>query len=61
MNTLINKSAVKALALETSKQKRNGKFTRVSQSFLDDINLAVRLTVESRVMRHPGLGVTLKG
>lgn len=60
MNDLINKSAVKALALETSKQKRAGKFTRVSQKFLDDINLAVRLTVENRVMRHPSIGVTLK-
>lgn len=98
---LINRSAVKKYALEVSKQKRAGKFTRVSSDFLNDIEAAldsairgidsgsysativpapgtkfmtgkaaakaaIRLDIlatkiiDSKVMRHPSLGVTLK-
>lgn len=38
---LINRSSVKKYALEVSKQRRAGKFTRVSADFLDDIEAAI--------------------
>lgn len=98
---LINRSAVKKYALEVSRRKRAGKFTRVSADFLNDVEaaldsairgidsgsygeiitpapgtkfmtglagrkaaikldlLAVKI-IDSKVMRHPSLGCTLK-
>lgn len=35
--SIINRSAVKAYALKVSKEKRAGKFTRVSVEFLDSV------------------------
>ena len=50
--SVINRSAVKAYALKVSKERRAGKFTRVSEEFLT----AVEAEVET-VIRHIALGV----
>lgn len=39
--SIINRSAVKAYALKVSKEKRAGKFTRVSAEFLDSVEAEV--------------------
>lgn len=57
---LINRKAVKALALDISASKRAGKFERVGKSFLDGIEAEIRLLVSRRVMSHPSKGKTLK-
>lgn len=50
---LINRSAVKRHALKVSKEKRNGKFTRVSSDFLERINLAVETKIRSLIATRP--------
>jgi|688.fasta_scaffold333033_4 hypothetical protein len=57
---LINKAKVRELALKLSREKRNGKFTRVGKSFFDKINARVHALVASEVHTHPSLGKTLK-
>ena len=57
---LINKAKVRELALKHSRDKRNGKFTRVGKSFFDKINSRVHALVGSEVHCHPSLGKTLK-
>jgi hypothetical protein len=57
---LINKAALRRLALDLSKQHRRGKFTRVSKEFVDRIEARLILLVHDEVKRHPTLGVTLK-
>lgn len=101
--SVINRSAVKAYALKVSKERRAGKFTRVSEEFLtlveadveatirrisgglagcetsieedqsffvtgeavsrmrQKLNEETRSIINRRVMRHPSLGITLKG
>lgn len=56
---LINRTAVRDLALLYSRQMRNGRFTRVSENFLDGIEDLVRASVASRVHRAPSVGKTL--
>jgi len=100
--SVINRSAVKAYALKVSKERRAGKFTRVGEDFLDQIEAEVEavirqtaggpssdvvipdpdhdvlitgtalqhfkeklafralVIVQSKVMRHPSIGCTLK-
>jgi hypothetical protein len=62
MNTtpLINRSAVKKIALEYSATNKNGKFTRVSKDFLERINAKLRVMIESEVQSHPSIGKTLQ-
>ena len=57
---LINRSAVKKMALNLSETTKAGKFTRVSSEFLDRINAKVAATVRSEVQSHPSVGKTLK-
>ena len=57
---LINRRQCKTYALEISDRYKGGKFTRVSQQFLDDIEEDVRVMVYKRVMSHPSVGRTLK-
>jgi len=60
MNTsLINRSAVKKMALQLSVDTRNGKFTRVSASFLEKINAKVDAAIRSEVQTHQSVGKTL--
>jgi len=61
MNTpLINRQAVKRMALELSKSNRAGKFTRVSGEFLTRMNSRLDAFVQEEVQRHPSIGKTLK-
>lgn len=60
MATLINRAQVKAYALDTGSARARG-FTRVSASFLDQVEAQVRLLIEREVRSHPSIGVTLKG
>jgi hypothetical protein len=57
--SLLNKSKVKQLALEVSKSTRNGRFTRVGQTFLERIEAQVAAVVRGEVQRHPSKGKTL--
>lgn len=60
MNTqLINRSAVKKMALQLSADTRSGKFTRVGSSFLEKINAKVDAMIRSEVQTHPSVGKTL--
>jgi hypothetical protein len=58
---LIVKSKVKKLALELAKASRAHKFTRVSDSFLDDVEYRTRQAISQFVGAHPSKGKTLKG
>lgn len=57
---LINRSAVKKMALELSKSTRAGKFTRVGTEFLQRMNSQLDAFIRSEVHRHPSVGKTLK-
>lgn len=60
MNTsLINRSAVKKMALQLSVDTRGGKFTRVSADFLEKINAKVEASIRAEVQMHPAVGKTL--
>ena len=56
---LLNRSAVKALALAVA-QQRARKFTRVSGDFYIKANTALRVFVVNYVNSHPSVGVTIK-
>lgn len=58
---LINLAAVRTYALEASVSDRGGKFTRVSASFLRDIDANVKRMVRRHVQGHPSVGKTLQG
>ena len=62
MNTtpFINRSAIRRLALDYSKNNKAGRFTRVGEEFFNRINAMVRNMVTSEVQRHPSIGKTLK-
>jgi hypothetical protein len=61
MNTtpLINKAAVKKLALKLSKENRAGKFTRVGSEFITRIHAKLEQSIRSEVQAHPSVGKTL--
>lgn len=44
---LINRSSVKKYALEVSKRRRAGKFTRVSKEFLTDVETSLESAIRS--------------
>lgn len=58
MSSVINKAAVKKLALEKA-QLRAWKPERVSKSFVDRIEARVRAMIASEVQAHPSKGKTL--
>lgn len=60
MRTLLNKSAVREYALAQSRNLRDGRFTRVSSEFLDELEGHVRAAIAARVHRAPSVGKTLK-
>lgn len=55
----LNRAAVRRFALQLSKDTRAGKFTRVSEQFLIDVNAAIAATVRHRVHSAPSVGKTL--
>jgi hypothetical protein len=50
--SVINRSAVKAFALKVSKERRAGKFTRVSENFLTQVEADVEATIR-RIFSGP--------
>jgi hypothetical protein len=62
MNTtpLLNRMAVKKMALQLSQDHRAGKFTRVSKEFLERINFKLDAIIRSEVQSHPSVGKTLQ-
>ena len=58
MSQFIVDKRVKQLAL-SEQEKRYHNFTRVSQSFLDEVDSRVRLIVQRMVKEHPSKGKTL--
>jgi hypothetical protein len=61
MNTpLINRQAVKRMALGLSKVDRAGRFTRVGGEFLIRIHSRLAALIKEEVHRHPSIGKTLK-
>ena len=62
MSHLLNVSAVRAYALEQAGKRRpTVGFRRVGQSFLDEIEAAVRETVRDKIDRLPSRGKTIQG
>ena len=59
LTPLINRTAVKALLLETAKANRAHKFTRVSAETLNEINERVRQACVAKVSRIPSCGKTI--
>ena len=57
--SLINRSAVRKEALEQSRLQRLGRFTRVSEEFLDAMERVLREVIAGRVHRAPSKGKTL--
>ena len=55
----INRSAVRKLALQLSQATRAGKFTRVSEQFLIEVNAHVAAHVRARVHATQSVGKTL--
>jgi len=55
----INRSAVRKLALQLSQATRAGKFTRVSEQFLIEVNAHVAAHVRAKVHSTPSVGKTL--
>lgn len=60
MNNLINRAAVKRMALQFAADTRAQKFTRVSKSFLDDAEAALNAHIRAKVAAMPSKGVTLR-
>ena len=56
---LVNKKAVKLYALGMSQKYRNGKFTRVSQRFVDTCDDKMKGFVAEYVRNHPTVGKTI--
>ena len=57
---LLNRKAVKELALEICKTSHAGQFTRVGKEFLDRVNAHIEVYIRSEIHRHPSIGKTLK-
>ena len=57
---LTNKTNIKKLAVHYSELYRGGKFTRVSKSFLIDIEERVRSLIKDSVKNHPTRGKTIE-
>lgn len=51
--SIINRSAVKAYALKVSKERRAGKFTRVGESFLEQIEAQAESVIRQVVVGEP--------
>ena len=57
--SILNKTNIKKLVINYSDIYRGGKFTRVSRSFLTDIEERVKLIIKDSVRQHPSLGKTI--
>ena len=57
---IINRTQVKKMALEISRQERNSRFTRVSEDFLRRMESRLHIMIRDEVKQNPGSGKTLK-
>jgi hypothetical protein len=57
---LINQKKVKQFALGKSESLRNGKFTRVSKEFLNEMDSLLRAKIIEYIQRLPSVGCTIK-
>jgi len=61
MANLLNRSAAKKVVLKKFKSLRSGPpMTRVSSSYLDELELAILAKIESDVQRHRSVGKTFR-
>lgn len=58
MGSLINRSECRKFALAVAK-KRSDRFTRISKSYLDKLDAAVKTAIEKTVQNHPSIGKTI--
>jgi hypothetical protein len=55
----VNRALVRQYALEMAKETRAGKFSRVGECFIQQINADARGLIRTRVQSHPSRGKTL--
>ena len=60
MSSLINCAACKRAALSLAEEHRAHKFTRVSDSFLQDIEYELMHIIERKIKAQPSVGKTIK-
>lgn len=60
MTPLINRQAIKRMALKLSKSIRAGRFTRVGSEFFIRVNSRLDAIIREEVHKHPSIGKTLK-
>jgi hypothetical protein len=58
---VIIKRKVRKMALDMAKASRNHQFTKVSQTFLENVEWRTRQAISQLVSAHPSKGKTLKG
>ena len=61
MEQLISRSKTKKYIKEVAKRTRGGKFTRVSEGFVDELESDLRVLIHQKIHRHPSIGKTLMG
>ena len=61
MEQLISRSKTKKYIKEVAKRTRGGKFTRVSEDFVDELESDFRVMIHRKIHRHPSIGKTLMG
>jgi hypothetical protein len=58
---VIVKRKVREMALQMAKASRNHQFTKVSQTFLENVEWRTRQAISQLVSAHPSKGKTLRG
>ena len=58
---IIKQRRARELALQLAKASRNHEFTKVSKTFLENVEWRTRQAISQLVSAHPNKGKTLKG
>jgi len=61
MDQLIYRRRTKEYIKEVAKRTRKARFTRVADSFVDDLESDFRLMIHRKIHAHPSKGMTLMG
>ena len=56
---VINRAYVRKWALDYARANRSHRFERVSEKFLNDIEVTTRCAIVDKITRHPSKGKTL--
>lgn len=56
---LLNRAAVRRFALDYARRNRTHPFSRVSEDFMEQVEAALRASIQARIDRHPSKGKTL--